>query len=151
MLIFAGEQIENMPTRFKYTEVPAESYGLTAADVLNLTDKELNAYVSLKKLAPYRQDGSSNTKKKAQDKKLRDLKRATGQRGWGDALPQSRAKQVDLSKYSASSGDKKRKRDHESTLNGDGLSTEGAAGGGKKKRMGKKERQRAKSAAEPVE
>ncbi|PFH37524.1 zinc finger, zz type domain-containing protein [Besnoitia besnoiti] len=45
---------KDLPTRFKYTRVRPESYGLTVEDILSKTDKELNAHVSLKKLAPYR-------------------------------------------------------------------------------------------------
>ncbi|EPT24632.1 zinc finger, zz type domain-containing protein [Toxoplasma gondii TgCatPRC2] len=45
---------KDLPTRFKYTSVKPESYGLTVEDILSKTDKELNAHISLKKLAPYR-------------------------------------------------------------------------------------------------
>ena len=41
-------------TRFKYRKVKPDSFGLTAADILNAEDKELTQLVSIKKLAPYR-------------------------------------------------------------------------------------------------
>ena len=49
-------QTSHMPTRFHYTSVTPENYGLTPAEILLATDAELNSYVGLKKLAPYRID-----------------------------------------------------------------------------------------------
>lgn len=141
-----------MPTRFKYTEVEPETYGLSATDILMLTDKELNAYVSLKKLAPYRSEGSGgggrgghHHKDKTQGKKLRDLRKATGARSWGNALPMSRTKQVDLSKYSANAGSGQKRKRGEDGAEGDQQQQI------PKKRMGKKERQKAKAAAAATE
>uniref|UniRef100_A0A7C9EUJ3 Kri1-like C-terminal domain-containing protein n=1 Tax=Opuntia streptacantha TaxID=393608 RepID=A0A7C9EUJ3_OPUST len=49
------DAIGDLKTRFKYREVAPRKYGLSAAHVLMMDDKELNQYVSLKKLAPYRE------------------------------------------------------------------------------------------------
>lgn len=49
------DTIGDLKTRFKYTSVPAKSYGLSASEILMTDDKNLNQFVSLKKLAPYRQ------------------------------------------------------------------------------------------------
>ncbi len=42
--------------RFKYRSVKADDYGIGIEDMLNLEDRELNSRVSLKKLAPYREE-----------------------------------------------------------------------------------------------
>ncbi|XP_057504913.1 protein kri1 [Actinidia eriantha] len=49
------DTIGDIKTRFKYKEVGAKTYGLSAEEILMLDDKELNQYVSIKKLAPYRE------------------------------------------------------------------------------------------------
>ena len=48
------DMIGDTPCRFHYTRVRPASYGLSTEDILNATDKELRQYVSIKKLAPYR-------------------------------------------------------------------------------------------------
>ncbi|KAL0360206.1 UNVERIFIED_CONTAM: protein KRI1 [Sesamum radiatum] len=49
------DTIGDLKTRFKYKTVKAKRYGLTPEEVLMMDDKDLNQYVSLKKLAPYRE------------------------------------------------------------------------------------------------
>lgn len=41
-------------TRFKYTNVPKEDFGLTEEEILLLDDNKLNSLVSLKHYRPYR-------------------------------------------------------------------------------------------------
>ena len=43
-----------MPTRFRYNTTAKSSFGLTPTEILLADDKDLNEYVGLKKLAPYR-------------------------------------------------------------------------------------------------
>ena len=43
-----------MPTRFRYIPVANTSFGLSASEILLADDKDLNEYVGLKKLAPFR-------------------------------------------------------------------------------------------------
>ncbi|KAF8841697.1 hypothetical protein BDN67DRAFT_966770 [Paxillus ammoniavirescens] len=53
----------HMPTRFHYTSAAPDNYGLTPTEILLATDADLNSYVGLKKMAPYRVDRGGKTKK----------------------------------------------------------------------------------------
>ena len=44
---------KEIPTRFHYTKVEADDYGVNDEMLLLLDDRTLNQYVPLKKLAPY--------------------------------------------------------------------------------------------------
>uniref|UniRef100_A0ACD5TGA6 Uncharacterized protein n=1 Tax=Avena sativa TaxID=4498 RepID=A0ACD5TGA6_AVESA len=48
--------IGDLKTRFKYRQVQPNSYGLNTMEILQSDDRDLNQYVSIKKLAPYRED-----------------------------------------------------------------------------------------------
>ncbi|ORX59286.1 Krr1-domain-containing protein [Piromyces finnis] len=50
------DMIGDTPTRFKYAKVKPENYGLSAIEILLADDKDLNEYISLKKLAPHRSE-----------------------------------------------------------------------------------------------
>jgi len=55
----------DLPTRFKYATVPKRSYGLTAKQILEMSDKELNQIVGIKKLTrPY---GDSASRAQVED------------------------------------------------------------------------------------
>merc|ERR1711972_886513 len=60
----------DLPTRFKYRKVESNDYGLTAADILNKSDQELNRIMPLKKLRTYR-DGSGAELDQAEDSKAK--------------------------------------------------------------------------------
>ncbi|XP_062003171.1 uncharacterized protein LOC133720731 [Rosa rugosa] len=47
------DTIGDLKTRFRYAKIKPNRFGLTTAEVLVMDEKELNQYVSLKKLAPY--------------------------------------------------------------------------------------------------
>ncbi|XP_058107572.1 uncharacterized protein LOC131251085 [Magnolia sinica] len=65
------DTIGDLKTRFKYMSVPSNRYGLNAAELLMADDKDLNQYVSLKKLAPYRQTEWKVSKLKRYDQKVK--------------------------------------------------------------------------------
>ena len=50
--------VAGMPTRFKYRSVEPNSYGLSAREILFARDTTLKNFVSLKKMAPYREEVS---------------------------------------------------------------------------------------------
>ena len=52
-----------------------EDYGLSTADILSLSDKDLNQLVGLRKYAPYREDGFKKRAKRDAQHKLGNLKR----------------------------------------------------------------------------
>jgi protein KRI1 len=47
-------QVAGKPTHFRYVPVAKTAFGLAPAEILLADDKDLNEYVGLKKLAPYR-------------------------------------------------------------------------------------------------
>ncbi|KAF5454899.1 hypothetical protein F2P56_024530 [Juglans regia] len=49
------DTIGDLKTRFKYAKTKPNRYGLSAEELLVMDEKELNQFVSLKKLAPYRE------------------------------------------------------------------------------------------------
>ncbi|KAL7522625.1 hypothetical protein ACHAWX_007321 [Stephanocyclus meneghinianus] len=67
--------IGDMPTRFKYRSVEPNSYGLTTEEILLAKDTTLKQFVSLKKMAPYRDEGEyqPGTKKR---KRFRQMLKA---------------------------------------------------------------------------
>lgn len=59
--------------KFKYREVQPNSWGLTATDILAAREEDLNQFVSLKKLAPYR-DNEWNVPSKLKKTKINQLR-----------------------------------------------------------------------------
>jgi len=57
VLVLGFEDViaDGLKTRFKYTQVPPQDYGLEDEELLLADDADLNAYISLKKIAPYRE------------------------------------------------------------------------------------------------
>ncbi|XP_075497042.1 protein kri1 isoform X2 [Primulina tabacum] len=49
------DTVGDLKTRFKYRPVKPRRYGLTPDQIVKMDEKDLNQYVSLKKLAPYRE------------------------------------------------------------------------------------------------
>lgn len=79
-----------MPVRFHYAKVESSSYNLDAAEILMATDAELNSYMSLRKLAPYR---SEEEKKGKSKKRLKELRDALKGRKWGEEIDEDRERE----------------------------------------------------------
>ncbi|CAG8692724.1 4137_t:CDS:2, partial [Dentiscutata heterogama] len=69
--------IGDTPTRFKYKQVKPTSFGLTSVEFLLADDKDLNEYVSLKKIAPYRPENlvEKDIKKYSKKKRLQKFRK----------------------------------------------------------------------------
>ncbi|KAA0168802.1 hypothetical protein FNF28_02349 [Cafeteria roenbergensis] len=99
-------------TRFKYRQVGGQDWGLTAEDILLATDDELNAYVGLKKLAPFR-EREWTVSEHQQHKALKALRRRIAARlekeGLVEPTPAAAAPSASA-KTGEEAGPKKRKR-----------------------------------------
>ncbi|XP_027357587.1 protein KRI1 homolog isoform X1 [Abrus precatorius] len=58
------DTIGDLKTRFKYAKTKPNRFGMNASEILLMDDKELNQYVALKKLAPYREEEWKLSKQK---------------------------------------------------------------------------------------
>ena len=67
----ATEAFSNRPGQFRYRETSPTTFGLTPNDILFASDSQLNQYVGLKKLAPFRETISKRRDKKRLEKKAR--------------------------------------------------------------------------------
>ncbi|RVW26010.1 Protein KRI1-like [Vitis vinifera] len=113
------EPEEDLKTRFKYTTVNPKRFGLSAEEILMMDDTDLNQYVSLKKLAPYREKEWKVPNKKRYEQKTRNKslleeaklnrKKNAGRKKWkGDqkrSALEKDAKQDESAQAEASNGD----------------------------------------------
>ncbi|CAG8661826.1 13530_t:CDS:2, partial [Acaulospora morrowiae] len=69
--------IGDTPVRFKYRQTKPLSFGLTPAEMLISDEKELNEYVSIKKLAPFRPEHlvENDVKKYSKKKRLQQFRK----------------------------------------------------------------------------
>ncbi|CAJ2657958.1 unnamed protein product [Trifolium pratense] len=65
------DTIGDLKTRFKYTKTKPSKFGIGAPEILLMDDKELNQYISLKKLAPYQEEEWKLSKQKRYMLKMR--------------------------------------------------------------------------------
>lgn len=109
------------PSRFAYRETWAESYGLTARDILMAPDAALNEYVGLKKLAHFRPADKKKKDKKRLGKKarLRQWRRETfGAEAekdgpafsFGSGLAEGKSDALEMESNIIEGGSKKRKK-----------------------------------------
>lgn len=66
--------VAGMPTRFKYRQVEANDYGLSTHEVLLARDATLKQFVSLKKMAPYNEEGEHHVGSKKRRRFRESLK-----------------------------------------------------------------------------
>uniref|UniRef100_A0A9J2PXU3 Protein KRI1 homolog n=1 Tax=Ascaris lumbricoides TaxID=6252 RepID=A0A9J2PXU3_ASCLU len=65
----------DITTRFKYRNVAANSFGLTADEILYADDRQLNAWASLKKVTAYRTDAEERYDIQAYEKKAKNIEK----------------------------------------------------------------------------
>ncbi len=75
-----------MPTRFKYAKVESQTFGLSPAEILMATDAELNTYMGVKKIAPYRKEGKGRNWDSKRTARLQELKAKLKERGIGGSI-----------------------------------------------------------------
>ncbi|KAF8608341.1 Krr1-domain-containing protein [Ceratobasidium sp. AG-I] len=79
-----NDMVGDMPTHFRYARVESSTHGLTPVEILMANDAELNSYVGLKRLAPYRKDRFDPRR----PEKLKEFRKSLAARGvstWGEA------------------------------------------------------------------
>ncbi|WBW70907.1 ribosome biogenesis protein Kri1 [Schizosaccharomyces osmophilus] len=71
------EPVASSGSQFRYRQVAPETFGMDVLDILNATDTDLNKYVGLKKLLPYRtpEQVEKDRKKFGKKKRLREWKK----------------------------------------------------------------------------
>lgn len=72
------KQVGDLTTRFKYTPVQADSFALNPAEILMATDAELNSYVGLRQVAPYREGRRWDTQRNDRLKQFRTALHSRG-------------------------------------------------------------------------
>ena len=97
--------VAGMPTRFKYREVESNDYGLTTQEILFARDTTLKQFVSLKKMAPYNEDGEHHVGSKKRRKFRETLKKDLE-----DALPAEDETPAEDNAEPADSSEPKKKR-----------------------------------------
>jgi protein KRI1 len=126
-----------MPTRFKYTRSKPTAFGLTPAEILLATDKELDAIAGLRHIAPYRKQGLG-MQGRGISKRIYDLKQTLKNRKWGEEMEADEdGKPRTMARDAGWSGKRK--------STSDGGDKDGEASR-KKKRLGKNQRKREREA-----
>jgi protein KRI1 len=87
--------IAGMPTRFKYRKVEPNSYGLSTEEILFARDTTLKNYVSLKKMAPYREDSEHHVGSKKR-RRFRDLLKQDLEETLKEQAEEEKAHQIEV-------------------------------------------------------
>lgn len=115
-----------MPTRFKYTKVQPESFALSPVEILLATDAELNQYVGLKKLAPYRKQGKSWDKTRVE--RLKEIKHKIKERSSALGAGEDLTKVLPEKPAKKRKGKKERMKEKAAAVQGVDLGEDGEAG-----------------------
>ncbi|KAL9185919.1 hypothetical protein ACHAXT_003696 [Thalassiosira profunda] len=117
--------VGDLPTRFKYRSVPKNDYGLSTEEILFARDSTLKQFVSLKKMAPYREEEEEyrpGTKRRKRFRQMLKAEKTEEGKAEGDAGAEG--------KGAAASGDgkedgkkKKRRRQKKGSGKGGGEAT----------------------------
>ncbi|GLT36871.1 hypothetical protein SLA2020_112190 [Shorea laevis] len=108
------DTIGDLKTRFKYAKIKPNRFGLKTEEMLMMDDKELNQYVSLKKLAPYK-----DKEWKVPNSKRYQFKQMTGGLKSGNQKASKKRKGDSAEKLVSSSGEKGDEKAQFEGLNGD--------------------------------
>ncbi|KAJ6590018.1 KRI1-like family C-terminal-domain-containing protein [Mycena vulgaris] len=129
-----NDLVGGMPTRFHYTSVAPQTFGLTPVEILLAKDAELNEYMSVKKYAPYRADNKAGWDKNRGDR-LRELKGKVKERTGGLDLDVPGRDQVKKKRKGKKERQKEKGADAEGAVEaGKGESNDGTDAGLKRKR-----------------
>jgi len=104
-----NDMVAGMPTRFRYTTAAKSSYGLTPTEILLADDKDLNEYVGLKKLAPYRKQHDTWDAKRGE--RLREFKKKLSGRVGGVGVDVNEGEHLNDNKEKKRKGRKERMRE----------------------------------------
>ncbi|KAI0333246.1 Krr1-domain-containing protein [Cubamyces sp. BRFM 1775] len=125
-----NDMVAGMPTRFKYTKVEPQTFGLTPAEILMATDAELNSYMGVKKLAPYRKEGKGRTWDSKRAARLKELKTKLKERGVVGGAEAAAAAALEKKKRK---GKKERMREKAMAAAGGGTAGDGDGDGGEER------------------
>ncbi|KAH9833455.1 KRI1-like family C-terminal-domain-containing protein [Rhodofomes roseus] len=121
-----NDMVGDMPTRFKYARVAPQTFGLSATEILMATDAELNQFMGVKKLAPYRKEGKGKTWDGQRTARLKELKDKLKDRGI--VLGEGGADRDRTEKPKKRKGKKERMREKVTAAGGDAEAGEAAGG-----------------------
>lgn len=103
--------VAGMPTRFKYRTVEPNDYGLTTQEILLARDTTLKQFVSLKKMAPYNDQGEFNAGSKKRRRFREMLKQDLEEELEAEEKEEENLKEpIDSNTEQSGEGKKKRRR-----------------------------------------
>lgn len=113
------DTIGDLKTRFKYAKVKPNRYGLKTGEILTMNDKDLNQYVSVKKLAPYREKEWKVPDIKRYQLKLQNKDAIHGQKSDDWKVGKKKRLKVDAETTASEVVAKRNEKAHQEGPNGD--------------------------------